>query len=95
MGSDSGIEWTDATWNPTIGCAKVSPGCKHCYAEVMHRRLAEMGSEKYAEPFSVVRSWEPHLEEPVTVEATETRLRKLDVRPLPRGRYSRLLAPGV
>jgi protein gp37 len=29
----SSIEWTDATWNPVTGCSKVSPGCKHCYAE--------------------------------------------------------------
>lgn len=33
----SKIEWTDATWNPVIGCTKISPGCKNCYAE----RLAE------------------------------------------------------
>ena len=65
MGNNSGIEWTDATWNPTVGCTKVSPGCKHCYAEVMHRRLTEMGMKKYAEPFSVVRPWKPHVEEPL------------------------------
>ncbi len=33
MGKNSGIEWTDHTWNPWYGCQKVSPGCKHCYAE--------------------------------------------------------------
>lgn len=59
------IEWTEATWNPVVGCTKVSPGCKHCYAEVMHRRLTEMGSAKYAEPFKVVKPWEPHLKEPL------------------------------
>src|SRR5579883_1076823 len=37
MSDRSSIEWTDATWNPTTGCHKVSPGCAHCYAE----RLAE------------------------------------------------------
>lgn len=38
MGARSGIEWTDATWNPVTGCAKVSQGCKNCYAErVAHR----------------------------------------------------------
>lgn len=36
----SAIEWTEATWNPMVGCSKVSAGCKHCYAEVMARRLA-------------------------------------------------------
>lgn len=65
MADSSGIEWTDATWNPTVGCTKVSPGCKHCYAEVMHRRLTEMGPAKYAEPFREVRSWEPHLAVPL------------------------------
>src|SRR5262245_55289948 len=33
MGSNSAIEWTDATWNPATGCTKVSPGCAHCYIE--------------------------------------------------------------
>ncbi len=35
----TGIEWTDKTWNPTTGCTKVSPGCKHCYAEEITRRF--------------------------------------------------------
>lgn len=38
MGQNSGIEWTDATWNPWYGCRKVSPGCAHCYAEREMRR---------------------------------------------------------
>lgn len=33
------IEWTDATWNPTTGCSKVSPGCDHCYAETLSLRF--------------------------------------------------------
>ncbi len=33
------IEWTDKTWNPTTGCDKVSPGCKHCYAETLTKRF--------------------------------------------------------
>jgi len=33
------IEWTDKTWNPTTGCTKVSPGCKHCYAETITKRF--------------------------------------------------------
>jgi protein gp37 len=36
----SKIEWTEKTWNPVTGCSKVSPGCEHCYAERMARRLA-------------------------------------------------------
>jgi len=37
------IEWTESTWNALTGCTKVSPGCKHCYAERMARRLRAMG----------------------------------------------------
>jgi protein gp37 len=35
MTTTSKIEWTEQTWNPTVGCTKISPGCKHCYAETM------------------------------------------------------------
>ncbi len=42
MAQTSSIEWTDTTWNPVLGCTKVSPGCKHCYAERMAKRLACM-----------------------------------------------------
>jgi protein gp37 len=38
----SKIEWTDRTWNPIIGCSKISPACDHCYAEKMAARLATM-----------------------------------------------------
>src|SRR4029079_8820877 len=37
--AESGIEWTEATWNPVTGCSKVSPGCAHCYAETLSRRF--------------------------------------------------------
>lgn len=38
----SSIEWTDQTWNPTVGCSRVSPGCEHCYAEgVAHRAMQD------------------------------------------------------
>ena len=40
MADKSSIEWTDATWNPVIGCSKVSPGCAHCYAEALTMRFA-------------------------------------------------------
>ena len=39
MADNSAIEWTDATWNPTTGCTRVSRGCDHCYAETLSRRL--------------------------------------------------------
>jgi protein gp37 len=32
MGDKTGIEWTEATWNPVVGCTHISPGCDHCYA---------------------------------------------------------------
>ena len=61
----SNIEWTDETWNPTVGCTKVSPGCKNCYAETMHARLTAMGQPKYSEPFGVVKPWPAHLDAPL------------------------------
>lgn len=51
MTTTSRIEWTEQTWNPTIGCTKVSPGCKHCYAETLARRLQAMGLEAYRNGF--------------------------------------------
>jgi protein gp37 len=47
------IEWTDTTWNPVTGCTKVSPGCKHCYAERMANRLRAMAQQRYANGFRV------------------------------------------
>ena len=47
----SKIEWTTKTWNPSIGCNKVSAGCKNCYAEVMAKRLQAMGNKDYREGF--------------------------------------------
>jgi protein gp37 len=49
----SGIEWTDATWNPVTGCTKVSPGCKNCYAERLAARLRAMGNPRYRNGFVV------------------------------------------
>jgi hypothetical protein len=54
MAIGSQIEWTEATWNPVTGCIKVSPGCKHCYAERMAERLQAMGQPKYREGFKFV-----------------------------------------
>lgn len=45
------IEWTEETWNPTIGCTKVSAGCKFCYAETMANRLQAMGIPGYENGF--------------------------------------------
>lgn len=47
MADRSAIEWTDATWNPTTGCDRTSPGCDHCYAATLAKRLKSMGVAKY------------------------------------------------
>ena len=49
----SKIEWTEETWNPITGCTKISSGCKHCYAEVMARRLQAMGMKGYEDGFKL------------------------------------------
>ena len=59
MADSSHIEWTDATWNPVTGCSKVSPGCKHCYAERLAHRLQAMGQKNYRNGFEV--TLHPHM----------------------------------
>jgi protein gp37 len=51
--ASSTIEWTESTWNPVTGCTKISPGCKHCYAERMANRLQAMGQPNYARGFDL------------------------------------------
>lgn len=51
MGDKTGIEWTDATWNPTTGCNKVSQGCKHCYADLVAQRMQNMKVKGYENGF--------------------------------------------
>ena len=53
MATKSSIEWTESTWNPLTGCTKISPGCKHCYAERMALRLKAMGQPNYRNGFKV------------------------------------------
>lgn len=53
MAYNSGIEWTESTWNPITGCTKISPGCQHCYAERMALRLHAMGTSQYARGFKL------------------------------------------
>ncbi len=53
MSTQSGIEWTETTWNPVTGCTKISHGCKFCYADRMAKRLQAMGVDKYRNGFSV------------------------------------------
>src|SRR5580658_4659864 len=47
MADRSSIEWTEATWNPTTGCDRTSPGCDRCYALTLAKRLKAMGVAKY------------------------------------------------
>ena len=47
MSDKSAIEWTEATWNPTTGCDRISAGCDNCYALTLSKRLKAMGVAKY------------------------------------------------
>ncbi|MDE5591760.1 MAG: phage Gp37/Gp68 family protein [Helicobacter sp.] len=58
------IEWTQASWNPTIGCDKVSDGCQNCYAEAMAKRLQAIGNKDYRDGFKF-KMLEHRLNEPL------------------------------
>jgi len=53
MAEHSTIEWTDATWNPVRGCTKISPGCKHCYAETFAERFRGVPGHPYEKGFDL------------------------------------------
>jgi protein gp37 len=53
MSLNSPIEWTDATWNPVRGCTKISPGCKHCYAETFAERFRGVKGHPYEQGFDL------------------------------------------
>lgn len=53
MTTETKIEWTEMTWNPTVGCTKISPGCKNCYAEKMAERLRAMRAAGYENGFEL------------------------------------------
>jgi len=53
MSAKSSIEWTDATWNPVRGCTKISPGCKHCYAEAFAERFRGVAGHPYEQGFDL------------------------------------------
>jgi protein gp37 len=53
MSATSAIEWTDATWNPVRGCTKISPGCKHCYAETFAERFRGVPGHPYEYGFDL------------------------------------------
>lgn len=64
MSTKTSIEWTEQTWNPAVGCSKVSPGCANCYAEVMARRLQAMRVRGYENGFRLTLLPE-RLQEPI------------------------------
>ena len=63
----SKIEWTEQTWNPSVGCNKVSSGCQNCYAETMARRLKAMGTKGYENGFEFTIMPE-RLEQPLNIK---------------------------
>ncbi|WP_297562565.1 DUF5131 family protein [Meiothermus sp.] len=88
------IEWTDATWNPTTGCNKVSPGCKHCYAERITERFSQHFPQGFRftlhpdwlmEPYHMLRP--PHRKSHATSTGCNARSA---LRPLPKGFYTPL-----
>ncbi len=64
MSSYSAIQWTDATWNPVTGCAKVSPGCDHCYAQTFAERFRGVPSHHFEQGFDL-RFWPERLDLPL------------------------------
>lgn len=71
MATNSTIEWTESTWNPVTGCNKISPGCKHCYAETLSKRLKAMGQANYKNGFKL--TLQPQmLERPLTWKKPRT-----------------------
>jgi protein gp37 len=63
MSSSSKIEWTEATWNPTTGCHKISPGCTHCYAERFAERWRGVPGHPYEQGFDI-KIWPERLRMP-------------------------------
>ena len=64
MSAKSTIEWTDSTWNPVTGCTKVSPGCKHCYAETFAERWRGVPGHHFEQGFDL-RLWPDRLDVPL------------------------------
>lgn len=64
MSLQTGIEWTDATWNPVTGCTEVSPGCDHCYAKVFAERWRGIKGHHYEQGFDL-KLWPERLAHPL------------------------------
>lgn len=77
MSDKTGIEWCDATWNPVVGCTKVSPGCKNCYAEKLHEQRHKYTADQflggfesklpaqYEKPFETIQLMPQRLDAPL------------------------------
>jgi protein gp37 len=64
MSDHSNIEWTDSTWNPVTGCTKISPGCKHCYAETFSERFRGVPGHPFEQGFDL-KLWSERLDLPL------------------------------
>jgi len=71
MAEKSAIEWTNSTWNPVTGCTKVSPGCKHCYAQTFAERWRGIPGHPYEQGFDL-RLWPERLELPLAWKKPRT-----------------------
>ena len=91
MAEHSGIEWTESTWNPLTGCTKVSPGCKHCYAERMSKRLQAMGQPNYRNGFKLTPA-RKRARKTARMEKATGHFRQLDERPVPQRCAGRVCA---
>lgn len=65
MADKTKIQWTDASWNPISGCTKVSPGCKHCYAERLWKRLSAPNMPYHGREFTDVKCHPERLDQPL------------------------------
>ena len=89
MSDNTGIEWTDATWNPVTGCTPVSAGCDHCYARTFAERWRGVPGHHFERGFDLTaaaRQTHPAAD----LAHTAPDLRQLHVRPVPRRRTRRL-----
>ena len=71
MSVKSTIEWTDSTWNPVTGCSKISPGCKHCYAETFAERWRGIPGHHFEQGFDL-RLWPERLDVPLSWKKPRT-----------------------
>ena len=71
MAFESSIEWTESTWNPVTGCTKVSPGCKHCYAETFAERWRGIPNHPYEQGFDL-KLWPKRVTMPLTWKEPRT-----------------------